>query len=167
MRIPQNYHSPSWQRFLAGLFLGMIIGWLFFVMISGIAQERQLSKIQEQKDQIAELKNDLKTWQENSEEKNKALQQKLTVQQIQIDIEDKQQAKLGKLELSELSGKAKQLLSSLVKQNIEYVAANQKLIIQTIENNIFTIEKNKYRLKVQRLVIYSTVSITVKAEKVK
>lgn len=167
MRIPQNYKSPNWQRFLAGLIIGMIIGWLFFVMISGIAQERQLSKIQEQRDQIEELKNDLKTWQEDSEKKNKALEQKLTVQQVQIEINNEQTSKLGKLEMSELKGKAKKLLTSLVKQNIEYVAANQQLVIQTVENNIFTIEKNKFRLKVQSLVIYSTVSVTVKVEKVK
>lgn len=167
MRIPQTYKTPGWQRFLSGLILGMILGWVLFIVISGIAQERQLSKIEEQRDQIEQLRNELKTWQEDSEEKNKKLEQRLTVQQIQIDIAGEQNSKLGKLELSELKGKVKSLLSSLVKQNIEYVAANRKLVIQTIESHVYVIEKNKYRLKVKSLVIYSTVSVTVNVEKAK
>lgn len=168
MRVPQNQQTPGFQRFIAGLILGMILGWVFFVALSGVAQDRQLTKIQEQKGAIEQLKGQLRTWQEDSAEKNKKLEQKLTVQEIQIDITNKQKADIGKLEISELKGEVQdQLSSTLLKQNIETVAANKKLVVQSVENKTYTIEKNKYRLKVKSLVIYSTIELTVQVEKVK
>ncbi|HET7578376.1 MAG TPA: sporulation membrane protein YtrI [Bacillales bacterium] len=168
MRIPQSYQTPGWQRFLAGLILGMILGWVFFIIISGIAQERQLTKIQQQKDKIEQLQKALKNWQEDSEEKNKELEQKLTVQNIKVKLSAKGNLNLTKLELSELKGEVTNLLSStLVNQNIEYAAASQKLIFHTIENKIYTIDKNNYRINVQMLVIYSTVQVSGTVEKIK
>lgn len=168
MRVPQNHQTPGFKRFVVGLILGMILGWVFFIALSGIAQERQLSEIQKQKVTIKQLQEQLKTWQEDSVEKNKKLEKKLTVQNIEIEIANKERAPIGKLGLSELEADVKdQLSESLLKKNIENVAASKKLVIQAVESNIYTVDKNKYRLKVKSLVIYSTIELAVSVEKVK
>lgn len=164
MRIPQYSHDPGWQRFIAGLVLGIVIGWVLFFILSGIAQERQINLINQQKKQIEELKSEKDIWLKDVKEQNKKLQQKLTIQDIQIDFA--KENILGETERSELKSQVKDQLSSLYNQNIETVAANRDLI-NLIQNQPYTIDKNQYRVKIQSLVIYSTVEMTLNIEKVK
>jgi uncharacterized protein YfeS len=166
MRIPQYSHDPGWQRFIAGLVLGIIIGWLLFIILSGIAQERQINLINQQKDQIKELKNEKEIWLDDVKKQNEKLQQKLTIQDIQIDFSNEKEINLGEAEQSKLKGQIKDQLSSLYNQSIETAAANRELI-NLIQNQPYTIDKNQYRVHIQSLVIYSTVEITLKIEKVK
>lgn len=166
MRIPQYSHDPGWQRFIAGLVLGIIIGWLLFIILSGIAQERQINLINQQKDRIKELKNEKEIWLDDVKKQNEKLQQKLTIQDIQIDFSNEKEIKLGEAEQSKLKGQIKDQLSSLYNQSIETAAANRELI-NLIQNQPYTIDKNQYRVHIQSLVIYSTVEITLKIEKVK
>ena len=166
MRIPQYSHDPGWQRFIVGLVLGIVIGWILFILLSGIAQERQINLINQQKKQIEELKDEKDIWLKDVKEQNKELQQKMIIQDIEIDFSNIKEVNLGESEQSELKSQVKDQLSSLYNQNIETVAANRDLIF-LIQNQSYTIDKNQYRVKIQSLVIYSTVKITLKIEKVK
>ncbi|HET7627793.1 MAG TPA: sporulation membrane protein YtrI [Bacillales bacterium] len=166
MRIPQHFKTRDWQRFSAGLILGIIVGWMFFIVISGIAQERQLTMIYEQKQDIKQLKSQLKTWQEESNEKNEQLEQKLTVQSIKVTFVENRNNEISKSELFEIRSAVSEQLSSLIHQNIESVAENQRMIKQVIENKTYEVEKNRFRVKVATLVIYSTVKVVLNVEKV-
>ncbi|HET7616165.1 MAG TPA: sporulation membrane protein YtrI [Bacillales bacterium] len=166
MRIPQHFHTPGWQRFTSGLIIGIIIGWVFFVVISGETEDNQLTMISKQKATIKQLQKELKTWQEESNEKNKKIEKKLTIQSIDVEFADDQDSGLGKSELYDLQGEVKDQLSSIIRQDIETVAENRQLIMHLIENKTYTIEKNKYQLKVVTLVVYSTMQVVLDVEKV-
>lgn len=166
MRIPQHYHSPGWQRFIAGFVIGIIVGWTLFITLAGIAQEQQINKIKTQQQRIERLEKDLKDWQKDTNEKNEELEQKLTVQEIKIEIPEQEDIDLTKLQRNDLTGEVRDQLSSLKQQDIEYVIANREVIRNLIEKQIYTIEKNKYQLSVQFMGIWSTITIVLDVEKV-
>ncbi|HEX7064939.1 MAG TPA: sporulation membrane protein YtrI [Bacillales bacterium] len=167
MRIPQHYHAPGWQRFIVGFLLGAVVGWVFFIILYGQAQEDQINLINKQKDKIAELKDEKDIWLEDVKEENAKLEKKLTVQDIQIKFVNKKESELGDTAISNLNREIEKQLSPLLTKDLETVGGNSEILIQSIENKIFEIEDNRYRVEVQTLVITSIIKVGVKIEKVK
>ncbi|MGV3488680.1 MAG: sporulation membrane protein YtrI [Tuberibacillus sp.] len=166
MRIPPLYHDPVWQRFFAGCAVGSIVGFCFFILLYGIAQERQIDKILEQEAIIENLKNNIQTLREDNERENEKLAQQLTVQNVIINI-DQGKFSLNHLVKLDLEKAMASQLNILVNKNIESVADNDQLIFQAIEGHAYTVEDKEYSFKVKRLAIYSTVKITAVASDVK
>lgn len=159
---PQKYlRRPGWQRFIAGFILGSIVGWIFFVTLNGFAQERQIDVINKQRSKIESLEKDKGIWQEDVKEENEELQKKLAVQEIQIDFTDPSKSEIAETQRSKLEEKIRGQLSSILTQNIESVADNRDLIY-LIENKTYEIDKEAFNVKIQSLVIYSTVEIVLK-----
>ncbi|MBM7644803.1 gas vesicle protein [Scopulibacillus daqui] len=161
MRIPPYYRIPSWQRFLSGVAIGMIIGFLFFVLLFGLAQERQINKIKEQATEIKSLENDKRALLEDQDKENKELEKKLKVQDVQVNILSSQRINLDRIVRYELEQQISERLHSLIKNDIESVAVNKELIYKAVEGHPFTIDKNSYYFKVKSLVIYSVIEINV------
>lgn len=161
--IPKQYfRRPGLQRFIVGFILGAIIGWVFFFAFHGIAQERQIEIINKQRSRIESLKKDKDTLQEHAKEENKKRQKKLTVQDIQMTFTDQNKSDMSETERSKLKENIRDQLSSILTQNIETVSANRELIY-LIENKRYEIDDDTYKVKIQTLVIYSTVDIVLKA----
>lgn len=166
MGIPLYFlRRPSWQRFIAGFILGMIVGWTFFIALNGLAQDRQIDIINDQQARINSLEKDKDIFQEDMKKENKELQKKLTVQELQIEFSERANAQLSKTTLSKLEEEVRGKLSSIMTQNIESVAANKELI-NLIENEPYEIDKETYRVTIQSLVIYSTVEIVLKVKEI-
>lgn len=163
MRIPPFYKIPSWQRFFAGVIIGMIIGFAFFLALYGVAQERQMTTILEQKGEIKDLKKRIKVLEEDKKEKNEKLQDVLTVQEITIDITvpDKYQDKVNRLTRHELESKIKEQLLSLVNRDLQNVFENRQLIDNTIEGRSFTVDDRNFQFEVVNKLIYTDLRITV------
>ena len=160
MRIPAYYRHPAWQRFFAGCAVGIIIGFSFFIVLHGLAQERQIDKILEQQTIIDELKEDNKTLLEDQEEKNRELAKQLTIQEVNINI-DKGKFSLNHIVELELKQAISSQLNILINKNIDSVAENQELIFQAINGHSYTVEDKTYLFRIKTLVIYSTVDMTV------
>lgn len=162
MRIPPYYRMPDWQRFLAGIVIGILIGFSFFMFLFGMAQERQMNTIREQASQIKTLEEHKKALLEDEEQKNADLQKKLTIQEIDVSIE----GRIDKVSKYELRQKVIEELRSLIGNDIESVAVNKELIYKSIEHKPFVIDDITYRFKIQDLVIFSNLQIQLKvAEK--
>ncbi|MFC7393665.1 sporulation membrane protein YtrI [Scopulibacillus cellulosilyticus] len=161
MRIPPYYKIPSWQRFLSGVVVGMIIGFLFFILLYGLAQERQINKIREQATEIKSLQNDKKALLEDQDKENEELEKKLKVQDIQVNIQTSSRKNIDRIVRYELEEQISERLQSLIKNNIESVAVNKELIYKAVEDHPFTIDKNAYYFKVKSLVIYSVIEVNV------
>ncbi|WKB36765.1 hypothetical protein QS257_07435 [Terrilactibacillus sp. S3-3] len=76
MRIPPYYRMPDWQRFLAGIVIGILIGFSFFMFLFGMAQERQMNTIREQASQIKTLEEHKKALLEDEEQKKMPIYKK-------------------------------------------------------------------------------------------
>lgn len=166
MRVPSFHHRPAWQRFIAGFILGTVAGWVLFILMFGLAQETQMETIREQQAEVDNLKDEIQNLQKDDEEKNERLQNQLTIQKIEVKFPNKDESQLGNSEFSKVEGRVKEQLSSLLNQNIETVAANKDLI-NLIENETYTIEKEQYRVNILSVVIYSTVEISLELENAK
>lgn len=162
MRIPTFKRIKRWQLFFSGIVFGTIIGWLLFLLFFGIMHERQLDIITEQKTKIKELQNQIEIFQKDIEEINEQTEKQLLIKKIELHLLNKDALKLNEMEAFELEKMAIQYLNQLLlHKQIETVSKNKELLISTLENKQFTIEKQRYQLEVRQLYLYTTIEFFV------
>ncbi|MBY0124070.1 sporulation membrane protein YtrI [Bacillus sp. S/N-304-OC-R1] len=161
MRIPPYYRNPVWQRFFAGMAIGGMISWFIFLYIFGEWHEKYSKEIKTQKEEIADLKNDIKIWQEDFKELNKQNRQLLTVQDIKVKILNSDKYKLDSFSVFEIEDELKEDIKLMKAKDIETVYKSSDLIKKMIENKVFRINEKRYRVEVKQMVIYTTLSIKV------
>ncbi|MBT2638497.1 sporulation protein [Bacillus sp. ISL-45] len=162
MRIPPYYRRPEWQRFFSGMAIGALLSWVLFLYIHGVWMEKQAKKIEQQKDEIADLKSDIQIWMEDYEELNKKNQENLTVQEIKVKIvNDKKYKQLDTLSIYEIEEETKGQLNMLLAKDLDSVFKSRDLITKVIENKSIKVNDKRYKLKIKSMVIYTSVSIQV------
>ncbi|MBT2643947.1 sporulation protein [Bacillus sp. ISL-41] len=162
MRIPPYYRRPEWQRFFSGMAIGALLSWVLFLYINGVWMEKQAKKIEQQKDEIADLKSDIQIWMEDYEELNKKNQENLTVQEIKVKIvNDKKYKQLDTLSIYEIEEETKGQLNMLLAKDLDSVFKSRDLITKVIENKSIKVNDKRYKLKIKSMVIYTSVSIQV------
>lgn len=161
MRIPPNYHSPSWQRFFASLIIGAITGFLLCLFLLGESEEHHLHKIREQEVKIHSLVRDKDILLKEHSEKNKALEKKLTIQGITVHVEARKPLLLERLVKIELERQISDQLSSLMNNDLSSVAENNDLIFKTIENHTYTVNNLTFTCEIKTIIIYSDFMIDV------
>ncbi len=124
--------------------------------------EKQAKKIEQQKDEIADLKSDIQIWMEDYEELNKKNQENLTVQEIKVKIvNDKKYKQLDTLSIYEIEEETKGQLNMLLAKDLDSVFKSRDLITKVIENKSIKVNDKRYKLKIKSMVIYTSVSIQV------
>jgi uncharacterized protein YqiB (DUF1249 family) len=159
MRIPPLYRRPSWQRFFAGMAIGGAISWVIFLYIFGVWQEEQSITIRKQQKEIVDLQGEKRIWQEEYKQMNKENMEKLTTQQINIKITNWERYKLDSLSVLETEDSVKDDISMMLAKDIDTVYRSKELIKKIIENKPVVINEKRYKLKVEEMVIYTTLSI--------
>ncbi|WP_224752392.1 sporulation membrane protein YtrI [Metabacillus arenae] len=159
MRIPPYYRRPGWQRFFAGVVIGSVISWCFFLFTYVTLQEKQISQIQEQKDTIADLKQKKKIYEEDFLEYNKENLKKLTVQNIEVRITNGDKYKFTPFMTGMVKEQVKDDISDILAKDIDSVHKTRNLIKLAIENKIYPIDDKEYKVKVVEMTISTTVSI--------
>lgn len=166
MRIPPYYRHPSWQRFFAGVVIGALISWGFFLYTYGYLEEKHVEIIMKQKKTIQELNNEINIWREDVQKLNDRNEQLLTVQSIKIHIRNSERYKLDKMMEYDIKKHIEEDLADLMAKDIESVINTRDLITKTIENESFTIEDHTFKLKVSQLVISTVVIVEIEIMKI-
>src|SRR5690625_3771814 len=86
MRIPPLFERPSWQRFFAGVIIGILIGWLFFVFQYGQGYEDLMIRLSKQETTIKEQERRISELVSEQTKVNEENQKKLTIQQIELSF---------------------------------------------------------------------------------
>lgn len=159
MRVPPYYHKPSWQQFFSGLILGGVISWGVFLYIFGVWQEKQANQIQKQKEEIQELKDDVKIWQEEFVSLNKKNIEQMTIQEIKIRITNYQRYDLDPLSIYQMEEGVKKEINMVIAKDLETVYKSRELLRRAIENEVIEVNNKRYRLKIKEIFIYTTLSI--------
>ncbi|WP_085523112.1 sporulation membrane protein YtrI [Tuberibacillus sp. Marseille-P3662] len=164
MRIPPYYRIPSWQRFLAGVIIGMFVGFAFFLVIFGLAQEEQINKIKKQETKIDDLERSNETLLKEKKEKNEKLEKQLTVQEINVKIKvpEKYSEKVSEITKYDLKKKINEQLGSLVNQDVHSVYTTSDLIYRSIEDKTFIVDDTGYQFEILNVEYYSIINVTVK-----
>lgn len=167
MRMPTFKRIKRWQFFFSGVALGTMLGWSLFLLLFGIMHERHLDIITEQQTEINELKDQIEIFQKDIEEINEQTEKQLLIKKIELNLVNKEQAKLNEMEAFELEKMAVQYLNQLLlNKQIETVSKNKELLISTLENKQFKIEKQRYQLTVNKLYLYTTVEFFVHVKRI-
>ncbi|MBM7605644.1 mannitol-specific phosphotransferase system IIBC component [Metabacillus crassostreae] len=163
MRIPPHYQQPTWQRFFAGVAIGAIISWGVFLFIFGVVQEKQSTEIEEQRTKINELIKKGEIYQQEYSKLNKEAQKKLTVQELNIDLTNGDKYHLKEFKVKNIEDKVKNELADIViAKDIESINSNHLLIERMIENLPIELEDgNKYKLKMTKFMLHTTLSIEI------
>ncbi|MCM3002790.1 sporulation membrane protein YtrI [Priestia koreensis] len=169
MRMPDanQYKSPGWQRFFAGLFIGALISWGVFLMIYGILQDQQIKTIVKQKNQIESLSQEIALWKNNIEELNKEKEHDLMVQAIKVKIINGERYKLDSYSSYLIQEGVKEEIEHLVSKDIYDVYKTKDLLKKAIENKNYEINKMKYTVEVHQVLFYTTLSIELKIKSAK
>jgi hypothetical protein len=162
MRIPPYYRYPTWQRFFAGVVIGAILSWFVFLHLFGVLQEKQVRKIIELQDKIADLENEIRIWQEDYVKQNKINQKKLMVQEISVHLVNAEQYKLDSYTTFRIEESVKEDISHLKAKDIETVYNSRELLKRAIENKTYTINEQPYKLEIHQLFVFTTLSIELK-----
>ena len=161
MRIPPYFRRPAWQRFFAGMAIGGIISWFIFLYIFGEWNEKYSKEIKRQREEIADLENDIKIWQEDYKELNKLNSQKLIVQEIKVKIQNSDKYKLDSFSVFEIEDEIIEDIKMMKAKDIETVDKSSDLIKKIIENKVFKVNDKRFRVEIKQIKIYTTLSIKV------
>lgn len=165
MRMPSNIARPGWLRFFAGIIIGGILGWVFFLFQYGQNYEnlivhriQQDLKIETQQERIEQLVSEQRTQNEEN-------QKKLTIQQIEVHITNENELALDQLTRYEIRQKVLSELAYLERKDIESVHNIKELMIRTIENKIFPIDDKRYRVHINELYLFTTLHVYIDIHK--
>ncbi|MEH7082912.1 sporulation membrane protein YtrI [Neobacillus drentensis] len=164
MRIPPLYRKPAWQRFFAGMAVGGAISWCIFLYIYGVWQEENTELIRKQAQEIVDLNEEKKIWQDEYKEINKRNIEQLTVQKINIRITNWEKYKLDSLSVLETEDSVKDDISMMLAKDIETVYKSKDLLKKIIENKPVKINDKRYKLKVKEMVFYTNLSIQLEIQ---
>jgi hypothetical protein len=164
MRIPPLYKSPAWQRFFAGMAVGGVISWCIFLYIFGVWQERNTELLRKQAQDIVDLNEEKKIWQEEYKEINKRNIEQLTVQKINIKITNWEKYKLDSLSVLETEDSVRDDISMMIAKDMETVYKSKDLLKKIIEHKPVKINDKRYRLKVKEMVFYTNLSIQLEIQ---
>ncbi|MRG87691.1 sporulation membrane protein YtrI [Salinibacillus xinjiangensis] len=165
MHIPPYYKRRGFQYFFVGVIIGAIISYLIFLYFYGEMTEAWIEENIQLRDQIEELENDIENISKDNEDLTKQSQQNLTLQEIQIEIENPDKLKLDRFMQHDLKEQMKSELNSLKGRDIESLYENQDLLEAAIENKSYRVEDFSYDATIKKLwVINSTLFLTIELE---
>ena len=165
MRPPLLAKDKGWQRFFSGIIIGAVVGWIVFFYMYSKMQEDQTQEIIEQKQEISNLKDKIAIWEKESDSLNEETEKKLTIQEIQVTIENYRQYNLDLLSVLQAQEAIRKDLSSLITKDLETVYKGKLLIKKTIENKIIEMNEKKYTFEVTELMFYTTIYIEVQVKR--
>nr|WP_285889656.1 sporulation membrane protein YtrI [Neobacillus niacini] len=144
--------------------IGGAISWCIFIYIFGVWQEQHTALIDKQREEIVDLKEEKKIWQEEYKEINKRTIEQLTIQKINIKITNWEKFKLDMLSVSEIEDSVKDDISLMIAKDIDTVYKSKELIKKIIHNKPVKINDKRFKLRVKEMVIFTTLSIQLEIE---
>lgn len=148
MHIPPYYKKESWQRFLAGAFIGAIIGYIVFIYMYGQFYERWVEENLAVRSELNELKENYKALQEDEKSK-----EDITINSIVIKITNQKELKLDSLIVHQLEELIKTQIKDVIGKDIKSLSKNYTFIMSTVENKNYKIDEFTYQATTKQLFI--------------
>lgn len=163
MHIPPVYKRPSWQRFLIGVVVGVVVAYVIMLFMYGTIYEQIVQENSELRASNKELTNFNDALLEDKEEAEEQEAKPYTIEQIDIMIENEKELRLDRLATHQLEELITDEIDIIIGKSVQSTAENNELLIAAIENKTFKIDGFSYSFEVSRFILYSTVKITLKA----
>src|SRR5699024_9449445 len=158
------YHKQkTWQRFLAGGFIGAILAYVIFIYMYGSMYEELFEENVHLESEINELKNQNDALLQDKKDLDKEKKEKETVEEIHIQIENKEELEIDRLLVHELEGKVQETLKHIIGQQVSLVGESEHLLVSTLEKQKMEIDDFTYQFHVTRLIIDKNMKVTLEA----
>lgn len=164
MHIPPYYKKESWQRFFIGAFFGGVIAYFIVIYMYGHMYEALLEKNMTLQSELNDVKKQNESLLETNEDLDEQSKEPITVEEINIDISNKEELKLDTFTIHKIEELIKHDVDHLVGQDVNTVSNSERLLESAIENKEYEIDDFSYDLKIIKLTISTHVKITVQAE---
>ncbi|MCF6138211.1 sporulation membrane protein YtrI [Pseudalkalibacillus berkeleyi] len=165
MRIPPLHRRKGYQRFFAGIIIGIIIGWFFFLISFGGLQDQYLTEIKKRDAEIKDLNDQFEHFREDYEKKNKDIEKSLRIQEIKLIFLNREKVKIKGLMFHDLEKAVKTEMNDVLTKDIESVSEHTDLIIKSLENKNFLIGDQTFKVKVYQMHLYTTLRLYLNIER--
>ncbi|ELK47293.1 hypothetical protein QRD89_13010 [Halobacillus sp. ACCC02827] len=159
MQFPPYHKKKEWRRLFAGIVLGAVIGYLFFLYVHGQLQEKYTEEYIEMNAKMNEMEAKYEGLLKNQEEDPQA--KPLSVKDIAVSYTNAKKLNIDLLTQHELTTLVKQQLASIPGKDIKVVGSQVDLMIASVESKSYAVDDLSYELKVERLVVYETLSLNL------
>ncbi|MYL38979.1 sporulation membrane protein YtrI [Halobacillus litoralis] len=165
MHFPPYHRSREWRRFFAGVLLGTIAGWLFFLYTHGQLQQKYTEEHIALTTELHELEVKYEGLLNN---KNKDMDTApLTVSEMDVSYTNAKKLEVDLLTQHQLTSMAKDQLSSLPGKRVQVVAEQTDLILTSLESKNYVVDDFTYQLKVNQLIISEIITLRLEIKLVR
>jgi len=164
MHIPPYHKKMSWQRFFIGLFFGALISYGIVIYMYGQMYEELLEKNLALQSELSDVKKQNESLLKTNEDLDEQSKEPITVESIDMVIENKEELKLDTFTVHKLEDLIKQEIDHLVGQDVYIVSESDELLIAAVENNVYEVDDFSYEFEVSKLTISNHIKITVDAK---
>ncbi|UFT98019.1 hypothetical protein KO561_12485 [Radiobacillus kanasensis] len=161
MHFPPLFKKTSWQRFLAGCFVGAILAFIIFLYMHGRLYEQwAIDNLNLQK-RISELEDEIEILSQEKSELDEQAQEHMIVQEIEIILINQKSLKLDRLVEHQAKQYIKDQISDVLGKKVSSIASNGNLLKAAIQNKQYTIDDMKFSVSVKTLTIAPIVKVEV------
>ncbi|MED4130638.1 MULTISPECIES: sporulation membrane protein YtrI [Shouchella] len=150
MFIPNYSKHRGWLRFFAGIMIGALIGWSFFIAEYGQKHDRLHGEIGKKDIIIEELQAKNAQFIHDLSLQNEENARQLLVQTVSVTILNAERYHLSQLNVYELRQQILKELQHLQGTSIETIASLTEVMESAVENKVYKINDNHYTVKITR-----------------
>ncbi|GAB2569809.1 sporulation membrane protein YtrI [Gracilibacillus alcaliphilus] len=163
MHIPPYYKRPGWQRFLAGIACGTIIGYFIFLYMFGSFQERWIEENLTLRTRYQELNQNYKTLLENHRALDQQTKEGVGIKEIKIDFLNLEQLRMenDRLMIHQLEEAITLEAGQAIGKKVQDMDESIDFLIATIENKTFRIDDFQFQAEISRIIISETLYLSI------
>ncbi|MGP4041599.1 sporulation membrane protein YtrI [Gracilibacillus sp. D59] len=164
MHIPPYHKRPSWQRFLAGVAIGTIIGYIIFIYMFGELQEKWIEENLALRGDLQDLKLDYENLRKNHEALDQQTKKGLQVTEINIEFLNLEELNIesDRIMIRQLEEAIRKEAAHAVGKSVDDIVGSIDLLLGTIENKTINIDDFRFQAEVKRIIISETLYLSIK-----
>ncbi|WP_208592251.1 sporulation membrane protein YtrI [Gracilibacillus suaedae] len=163
MHIPPYYKRPSWQRFLAGVAIGTIIGYIIFIYMFGELQEKWIEENLALRGDLQDLRQSYENLRKNHEALDQQTKKGLQVGEINIEFLNLEELNIDsdRIMIQQLEDAVRTEASHAIGKSVDEIINSIDLLISTIENKTINIDDFRFQAEVRRIIVTETVYLSI------
>ncbi|SFJ12266.1 hypothetical protein SAMN04487936_10167 [Halobacillus dabanensis] len=157
MHFPAYHKNKEWRRLFAGIILGAILGYAFFLFIHGQLQQKYTEEHIEMTAKINEWESKYEALLNNQEQGTG--EKPLSIKDIEIAYTNAKKLEIDLLTQHQLTTLVKDQVKSIPGKEIDVVKDQVDLIISAIENKNYVVDDFTYELKITRMIVSEVITM--------
>ncbi len=163
MHIPPYHKRPSWQRFLAGVAIGTIIGYIIFIYMFGELQEKWIEENLALRGDLQDLNQSYENLRKNHETLDQQTKEGMQVSEINIEFLNLKELNIDtdRIMIQQLEEAVRTEAAHAVGKSIDEIADSIDLLIATIENKTINIDDFRFQAEIERIIVSETLYLSI------